>query len=146
MPGTNDPGSNWWRGQIDDLVRRVTAMESQWRNVPEPWHNVGAAGEPAFQNGWVNYDVDRPVRFYRSNGRCYLEGIAKSGPINTVLFNLPPGFRPTIGASLAGSSLAFPIVSNSAFAIIFVEPGGNIGLGGGSSVYADLCNVNFRCV
>jgi hypothetical protein len=38
--------------------------------VPEPWHVVGAPGEPAFQNGWTNTGgVYSSVRFFKEPPR-----------------------------------------------------------------------------
>lgn len=62
------------------------------------WHTVGNPGEPAFQNGWVNYGVapyNLGVRFRKyPEGKVRIAGIVKSGTLNVAVFTLPPGYRP----------------------------------------------------
>jgi len=68
----------------------------------EALHFVGAAGEPAFTNSWVNFDAGSPppsgtqayANFYKDRGRVYLGGTIKGGAASTVAFTLPPGYRP----------------------------------------------------
>jgi hypothetical protein len=66
--------------------------------VPEPWHIVGAAGEPAFTNSWTHYDQPggRILKFMKDpGGTVFISGIAKSGSIGGVpVFTLPVGYRP----------------------------------------------------
>ena len=52
---------------------------------------------PTFVNGWVNYGSPFTVaRYRRSAGRVvHLDGLIKSGTINTAAFTLPSGFRPS---------------------------------------------------
>ena len=62
------------------------------------WHNVGAAGEVPFKNGWSNYDGTRVVRYRKlSSGLCVLAGIPKSGTVGAAMFTLPVGWRNAIG-------------------------------------------------
>lgn len=60
------------------------------------WHEVGAAGEPAFQNSWVNYGSGYSTAAFRklSSGLVMLKGIIKGGANGNVAFILPPGYRP----------------------------------------------------
>lgn len=62
----------------------------------EDWHIVGTEGEPAFQNGWVQYSWDHPqISFYKDNyGIVHLKGLTKSGTANTIIYTLPVGYRP----------------------------------------------------
>src|SRR4051812_16664738 len=68
--------------------------------IPPAWQVINPAGQaaPAFQNGWANFDAQRVGRFYKHNGRTYLEGIVASGPIGSAIFTLPVGYRPVVGA------------------------------------------------
>lgn len=68
-----------------DLLEAILAIEG--------WHNVGAGGEPAFQNSWV---AGSPTaRFYKHLGRVYLQGVAShGGAASSVIFTLPAGYRP----------------------------------------------------
>lgn len=109
---------------------------------PGPWHNIGDAGEPAFANGWVNFDAIRIARYYKAGGRVYLEGIVKNGAIGSVMFTLPVGARPTIG----GSALIYPVVGNNAFGVVFVDQNGNVtAVNPTSNVFVDLSSISFRC-
>ena len=65
----------------------------------EAWHTVGAPGEPAFQNGFVNYDVTNTAGFRRyPDGKVRLKGIIKSGTNAQTAFTLPVGFRVPYGS------------------------------------------------
>jgi hypothetical protein len=70
---------------------------------PEAFHQVGAPGEPGFQNSWLNrgFTADEPAGFYKdAEGVVHLEGAVKGGAPNNVIFQLPPGYRPTSGKDL----------------------------------------------
>jgi hypothetical protein len=92
----------------------------------EATHLVGAPGEPAFENGAVNFPVEsspfgfNPVGFYKDHdGIVHLQGIAKAGTEGFV-FTLPPGFRTASGklieleplleyiTAIAGSNVSVP--------------------------------------
>lgn len=63
------------------------------------WHNVGAAGEPAFAGGWVNFGAAYPARFRKTaDGMVVLQGLIKSGALTAAAFTLPAGYRPADGA------------------------------------------------
>jgi hypothetical protein len=70
------------------------------------WHVVGAAGEPAFQNGWVNSDVGAtpaPAAFTKdATGVVHVRGQVEGGTVSTgttgTVFVLPVGYRPTGGS------------------------------------------------
>ncbi len=51
---------------------------------------------PTFVNGWVNYDtlIYSSVQYYKHNDRVYLKGLVKDGLSLSVIFTLPPGYRP----------------------------------------------------
>ena len=75
----------------------------------EAWHTVGAAGEPAFQNGWVGHAASgmyAPKFRKRPDGMVELDGMLRGGTINQPAFTLPVGYRPY--ATTAGS-LYIPI-------------------------------------
>lgn len=64
----------------------------------EPWHVVGDPGEPAFQNGWVNYTTIagyQPVGFRKwPNGQVQIRGLIMNGTSGQPAFTLPTGYRP----------------------------------------------------
>jgi hypothetical protein len=64
---------------------------------PEAWHEIGSAGEPAFQNSWVNESPSSEVTaaFYKDPwGVVHLKGLVTAGT-NAVIFALPAGYRPS---------------------------------------------------
>ena len=62
----------------------------------EPWHYVGEAGEPAFENGWENVPGDTNLAFrIREPGVVDLHGAVQSGTPGAAIFTLPEGYRPT---------------------------------------------------
>lgn len=76
---------------------------------PEAWHFVGAPGEPAFQNGWEDFSpasLLEPVAFFKDHeGIVHLKGRAIGGTGSSLIFALPPGFRP------AAEKVIIPVVS-----------------------------------
>lgn len=59
------------------------------------WIELGSAGAPALQNGWLWYGAPYPPpRFCRRGGVVYIQGMVKTGTLNSVIFTLPVGFRP----------------------------------------------------
>jgi hypothetical protein len=106
-------------GRHDVLIRQL-----QGRSVAlDPWHVVGAAGEPAFQNGWANYGAGEQTLAFRKDpfGRVYMRGIVKGGANATVIFTLPTGYRPPLGANCS-----IPTASGSNTGIASVAANGNV--------------------
>jgi hypothetical protein len=70
----------------------------------EAYHVIGAAGEPAFQNGWTNRGAEFATAAFLKDslGFVHLRGTMQ-GTTGTVAFTLPPGYRP---AALLFTSLA----------------------------------------
>jgi hypothetical protein len=63
---------------------------------PEPWHVIGAPGEPNYTNSWhtVHGTAVQAVAFYKDHeGIVHLKGIAGGGT-GLAMFNLPSGFLP----------------------------------------------------
>jgi hypothetical protein len=89
----------------------------------EPLHLVGAAGEPAFEEGAGNVGLvtagvlSQPVGFYKDRGGIvHLEGFAESGK-DGFIFRLPAGYRPQSGITQVfepGGSLILVFGSNVA--------------------------------
>lgn len=107
------------------------------------WHVVGAASEPAYQNGWSDYAaVDATVqspRFCRDGqGWVHLEGIAKKGSLNSIIFTLPAGYRPA-------HTQQFACTQNDAFGEIAVDSSGNVTgyLGTANTGWQSLSTVHF---
>ena len=75
-----------------------TAGRANSLAAPEGFHEVGAPGEPLFQNSWrsttTGKAVPKSAGFYKDHdGIVHLEGAASDGTDATI-FQLPPGFRP----------------------------------------------------
>jgi hypothetical protein len=64
---------------------------------PEAYHEVGASGQPAFQNGWVNEapGLESKAGFFKDPwGVVHLKGLVTGGTVSTI-FALPSGYRPS---------------------------------------------------
>jgi hypothetical protein len=99
-------------GKVDESTLGTVPLAEKANTIaaPEGWHEVGAADEPAFQNGWKNLVSPPPtpetVAFYKDReGVVHLKGAAAAGAVGTTVFELPPGFRPA-----SGRVLFFPAV------------------------------------
>jgi len=89
---TGTQGATGAQGQAGPLV------------TPEAWHEVGATGEPAFTDGWINSTDtgDTTTAFYKDPfGVVHLKGAIGDGAASTptvsgpAVFVLPSGDRPT---------------------------------------------------
>lgn len=108
----------------------VLGLSEQWEfdfvtYDDDPWHYVGAAGEPAFQNGWVNYGSNWENARFRKDaaGNVIIQGLVKSGATQTVIFTLPEGYRtPSEGSGF----LIFDLISNGALGRVDVQPNGDV--------------------
>ena len=113
--------------------------------ITEAWHEIGAGGEPAFQNSWVNYGESAPygtypnAGFYKDpSGRVHLRGVVKSGSVgNYAIFTLPAGYRPSGLMSFMGWS-----GSGAGFAL--VQDDGNVKLLTGYNSDWSLDQISFR--
>ena len=124
----------------------------------EPFHAVGAAGEPPFLDGSVTRPPEQgvsfhPVGFYKDHeGIVHLEGLANVGPGESgeegLIFLLPPGFRPAPGVSLS-----FPSVDSETILSVLgagVKSKGGQDISGavlaieGKETVASLNGVTFR--
>lgn len=107
----------------------------------EPWHEVGASGEPSFQNGWMNYDAVNwnSAGFYiDTSGVVRLKGIIAGGTLNAVAFVLPVGYRPakrTVRSSIANGALSRVDVDTDGSVILALP---------NNSAWSVLDGVDFR--
>jgi S-layer homology domain len=88
----------------DPVTRQQMAVFLVKGIFPEPFHEVGAGGEPPFENGWHNQApaVETTAAFYKDpSGVVHLKGIVVSAELETDIFHLPPGYRVTKGACIA---------------------------------------------
>lgn len=105
----------------------------------EDWHEVGSGGgEPAFENGWVNYgSVEATAAFYKDPwGRVHIKGLVKTGTINTTIFTLPVDYRPP-------ANLIFNTQSNNVSARLNTTLAGVVsGTNGSSNLWISI-NCSF---
>jgi microcystin-dependent protein len=115
---------------------------------------VGGAGQPAFQNGWVNYDngaagpsgnpAFRDACFWKDPyDIVHLQGCVRSGASGTVIFALPVGYRPT------RSSIGIPTIGANGVSYTSVDSAGSVILtnwttGTNVNSYAFLDGLTFR--
>lgn len=131
-------------GALDQILAKASAgdRDVKWSAPPnvvglvtlDPWHQVGAAGEPAFQNSWVNVGAsDIPAAFRKSSdGKVDLRGNVKSGVTGTTVFTLPVGYRPAGGliaryttVSYSGSYGASQVTVDGATGIVSIVNAGS---------------------
>lgn len=104
----------------------------------ENWHEVGAPGQPAFQNGWTNEDpTETTAAFYEDPyGVVHLKGnIANAGDASTTMFTLPAGYRP--------SFVTAEPIARAAVGKLAIRPDGTVAALSGSGS-ASLDGVTFR--
>jgi hypothetical protein len=101
----------------------------------DTWHEVGAAGEPAFQNGYHNKDSSFPVRFRKLNGVVYIQGAVEANGDNKTVFTLPVGYRPgQLGKWACSNS------TTSDQTLVYTNSNGNVTIrsqGGGYGAWFD---------
>lgn len=115
-----------------------SVTQGQLPAIEKP-HLVGASGEVAFQNSWVNFGgTNASASYYKDSlGRVYLKGTIKTGASGTTAFTLPAGYRPQ-------EAEIFPVVANGAFGLVTVNPDGTVVVSTGSSTYTTLSGINYR--
>lgn len=96
----------------------------------EEWREVGATGEPAFENSWVSFDADRALSFKLIGNVLYLKGAVKSGSSATAnIFTLPDGYRVSANRIVAS-------YTSAGFAPLLFQADGSVSiLSGGSTTF-----------
>ena len=105
------------------------------------WHNLGAAGEPAFQNGWLQYPGFSTCRFRKlSSGLVVLAGLFNNsdytGKNGTVAFTLPVGYRPDLYRHMGAAA-------TDQFAVARVAADGTVQFNYSAAGWFSLDNVSF---
>lgn len=80
--------------RVERSAQLLKRSADDQRGRDEVWHVVGAAGEPAFQNGWASNPAEPATRFKRVAGIVYVQARVTGGANATVAFTLPAGYRP----------------------------------------------------
>lgn len=118
--------------------------------TPEAWHEVGAAGEPTFQNGWLNYDGGTTfdtAGFYKDpQGRVHLKGLVKGGTVAAgatgTVFTLPAGYRP----AKYNIYLIYTYATSLTIGRLNVRATGEVQIEIGGNDHASLEGISFRAV
>ena len=108
--------------------------------VFDPYHHNEAWITPTFLNSWVNFGgTDASLQYKKdADGTVTVKGAVKNGTLNTAVFTLPVGYRPTEGVISAQGQNA------SIFCRVNVSPAGVVQqVGGASTVYLTL-NITFK--
>jgi hypothetical protein len=130
-------------GIADDIQANFDVLKNQFplgrrhMQIESP-HIVGAAGEPAFQNGWVNWGLGYEVtRFWKDPmGIVRIEGLVTAGGLGTTIFTLPAGYRPA-------NRLIFVNYSDTGAGRVDVTSAGDvIHTAGGNNYYS--INISFK--
>lgn len=122
-----DTETDWWE--------KITFSRSE-----DEWHNVGDAGEPAYQNSWVDYSVGFFGAGFRIDaaGTVHLRGLIKSGTVNATVFTLPVGYRPD-------KELIMDAESNNAQGEVRIQTTGNVDVESPSSnAWVSLEGITFN--
>ena len=108
--------------------------------TPDAWHNVGAAGEPVFQNSWQNQlaGTNTVAAFCMDRfGWVHIKGIVKTGAPPSTIFTLPPAYWPPEVYNLA-------TISNSLLGMINILQNGQVQATIGNSAWFSIDNIHFR--
>lgn len=109
-----------------DTVLQTASVAAQ---PLDSWHIVGAAGEPAFQNSWVNFGAPYGSMRFRKypDGRVRIAGCCKTGATGTVAFTLPVGYRPASSLIIvidAYNGTGYLIIGTDGTVSVYQNPGG----------------------
>ena len=115
----------------------------------EAWRDLGAAGQPTFQNGWSNFGpfIYPNVAFrIDRDGVVHLRGGAGKGANTpgTKMFSLPPGYRPAMIEVFAVASTDGNGPLAPSGGIIEIQPNGDVGVYGDTDDnFVSLSGVSF---
>lgn len=129
--------------ELKQLNDRVYALERRGVYPPavadSSWKVVGAAGQPAFQNSWVNFPTGGwPTAAFRldSEGWIQMRGLLTGGVNNTVAFTLPVGHRPALTQVIRTNA-------QDQAGYIIVLPTGTVSIFGAALAFVSLDHVTF---
>ena len=126
------------REGLERLTKRTTATGLRGVYVRpdgliDDWHEVGASGEPAFQNGWVNFGGAEATAAFRKDGEgtVHIKGLIKLGTLGSHAFTLPVGYRPLLEHTVAA-------IANNAIGRLMIQPSGLVVPQSGSNVWFSI--------
>lgn len=117
------------RGTVDSLVEgnknalaRISVLENETAMKEQPQWIA-----PTLLNGWVNHnETEVPAGYIKdSRGFVHIRGTIRGGSTSakTVIFRLPPGYRPSKAIGFAAISKR---AAENVMGRLYVEPDGNI--------------------
>lgn len=116
--------------------------QSQFADLIDSFYNIDEDDSgwqtATLQNGFINYGTSSysNARYRKKNGILYIDGLIKNGSPNTVIFNLPAGFRPS-------ARLVFPVLSNFSARRVDVHPNGNVEAITHHTAWMSLAGISF---
>jgi len=135
------PGDHNHDGKNSKTLATNSHNHSGLVTADTAWHEIGTAGEPAFQNAWLNYDTTFNSAAFRKtvDGTVLLKGLIRSGT-PAAIFILPVGYRPLkqylfIGWSV-NSSARIDVLSGGTVLLVVYDTGG-------SNAFVSLDNIQF---
>jgi hypothetical protein len=133
----------WWNGTAWQSASGTTVA------VETP-HNIGAAGEPAFTNGWAAQSLRSAPGFYKDRSRGYLVGTLNGVSATlAAAFTLPVGYRPLLAFDTKmlywnGSAYVVGVISFSALGVVSLSQLSSAALTGSSAQAIELQDVSWR--
>lgn len=90
---------------VSQLVNKSTNTDARLNIVEKDMVRKDAPAnwiKPVLLNGWINNDItSKPLAFYKDDlGIVHIEGVIKSGVVNSLIFVLPKGYRPSSNITL----------------------------------------------
>lgn len=137
---TDPPAADPIQGNFEALKQQFPLSRKHMKM--EESHIVGAAGEPAFQNSWVNYDLPTyyGAQFWKDAlGLVHVEGMIKNGTVGfgITAFVLPAGYRPLNG-------LLYAIFTSTGAGRVDITPTGNVSPVTGGNTWFSISVPPFR--
>lgn len=116
----------------------TTAATANALTAPEAFHEIGAGGEPAFQNGASNYNngFSTAAFFKDQEGVVHLKGTINVTAGSNTAFTLPVGYRPL-------QELDIVAINSGNLSYVYVTPAGDVITHGNAGVVG-LDSITFR--
>jgi hypothetical protein len=121
-------------------IRQAIALAFDMIERAEPWRTIGATGQPAFANTWVNFGgVYDTAGYYKDvAGIVRLKGLVKNGTAPpSIIFTLPSGYRP-------GLQKIYPAYSAAALGFCEIKADGTVNAEIGAAASFSLEGISFR--
>lgn len=145
--------NEWGHQRVAEvLYNGLTLNYTNLRNAQPPgepfWHkvyDVGATSQISMSNSWQSFSkgsgavtgFSEPAFRIDENGVVHLRGAIHNGTINTNLFTLPVGYRPS-------KTIVSVVNSNNAFARVDVAADGIVKPVSGNTAYVILDGIHFE--